>query len=92
MGESRAEDDTGASVDDDDGDCRNDAGIEEFLSLSYDPSIDKLDFWEIFIFSPVCIIFFHYITVKMCRLTSPHPKNDDMRIKTAVAVSIPEMQ
>jgi len=44
LGESRAEDDTGASVDDDDGDCRNDAGIEAFLSLSYDPSIDKLDF------------------------------------------------
>jgi len=44
LGDSRAADDTGASVDDDGGDCRNDAGIEDFLSLSYNPSIDKLDF------------------------------------------------
>ena len=92
LGDNRCVADTGASVDDDGNDCYNGARIQHFLSLSYNPSIDKLEFWEIFIFPPVCIIFFHYITVEMITLMSPHPKKDDMRIKTAIAVRIPEMQ
>ena len=44
MGDNRGVSDAGASVDDDEGDCYNGAGIEYFLSLSYNPSIDKLDF------------------------------------------------
>lgn len=57
MADSRAADDGGASVDDDGGDCHNGGGIEHFLSLNCNPSVDKLDFLEIIIFT-VCIFFF----------------------------------
>jgi len=44
LADSRAADDGGASVDDDGGDCHNGGGIEHFLSLNCNPSVDKLDF------------------------------------------------
>jgi len=83
--------DGGASVDDDGGACDNGGSIADFLSLNCDPSLTKKIF-ERLLFSLYALFSFHNITVEIYHPNVTYPKKVDIRMKTAVAVRIPEMQ